>query len=89
MLYAEHEVTAIIYNWMLCSKYKLALKLGLYFQWFQWQGQTWQFKVLPFGLSSVPYEAGSIYTEEGGIRSIFYLDNMLIMTKSREEAKGT
>jgi len=24
---------------------------------FQWQGQTWRFKVLPFGLSSVPYMA--------------------------------
>ena len=60
---------------------------------FQWQGQTWEFKVLPFGLSSAPYTFSKLMKpvvstlRKLGIRSILYLDDMLIMTRSKEEAR--
>ena len=60
---------------------------------FQWQGQTWEFKVLPFGLSSAPYTFSKLMKpvvstlRKLGIRSILYLDDMLIMARSKEEAR--
>ena len=60
---------------------------------FQWQGQTWKFKVLPFGLSSAPYTFSKLMKpvvstlRKLGIRSILYLDDKLIMARSKEEAR--
>ena len=61
---------------------------------FQWQNQTYQFDTLPFGLSSAPY----IFTKllklveailrRLGIRVVLYLDDMLIMASSKEEARA-
>ena len=60
---------------------------------FRWRGRLWMFKTLPFGLNSAPY----IFTKlmkpviailrRLGIRAILYLDDLLIMAQSREEAK--
>ena len=59
---------------------------------FQWQSQTWEFKVLPFGLSSAPYTSKLMKPvvstlRKLGIKSILYLDDMLIMARSKEEAR--
>lgn len=60
---------------------------------FQWQSQTWEFKVLPFGLSSAPYTFSKLMKpvvctlRKLGVRSILYLDDMLIMARSKEEAR--
>ena len=60
---------------------------------FEWKGQAWQFKALPFGLSSAPYVFTKLMKpvvsilRRLGIRSILYLDDMLIMSKSKEEAR--
>ena len=60
---------------------------------FKWRGQTWQFKALPFGLSSAPYVFTKLMKpvvsilRRLGIRSILYLDDMLIMSRSKEEAR--
>ena len=61
---------------------------------FQWQGQTWQFKVLPFGLTSAPL----IFTKitkpivstlcRLGIRMSLCLDDMLLMADSVQEARA-
>ena len=58
---------------------------------FQWQGNTYEFCCLPFGLSSAP----RVFTKllkpvlarlrHQGVRLIMYLDDMLVMTQSREE----
>ena len=60
---------------------------------FRWKGRLWQFKVLPFGLSSAPYTFTKLMKpvisllRKLGIRVILYLDDMLIMAESQEEAK--
>ena len=62
-------------------------------QRFQWQSQTWELKVLPFGLSCAPYTFSKLMKpvvstlRKLGIRSILYLDDMLIMARSKEEAR--
>ena len=58
---------------------------------FQWQGRTYEFQCLPLGLSSTP----SVFTKlmkpvlarfyHQKVHLIIYLDNMLVMTQSREE----
>ena len=60
---------------------------------FHWQGQQWQFTVLPFGLNSAPY----IFTKlmkpvvatlrKLGIRVVLYLDDMLLMANSQDRAR--
>ena len=60
---------------------------------FQWQGSTWQFQSLPFGLSSAPYVFTKLMKSvvatlrKLGIRLVLYLDDMLVMASSKEEAK--
>ena len=65
---------------------------------FQWQGKTYQFNCLPFGLSSAPW----VFTKTTrpivatlrsiGLRMIIYIDDMLIMapspTVAREHTAG-
>ena len=61
-----------------------------HFLQFQWQGVRWQFKVLPFGLSSAPYTFTKLMKpvvaclRKLGIRSILYLDDMLLLDQSEE-----
>ena len=60
---------------------------------FCWQGQMWQFAVLPFGLNSAPF----IFTKlmkpvvatlrKLGIWVVLYLDDMLIMANSQNKAR--
>ena len=60
---------------------------------FKWKGEMWKFKVLPFGLCSTPY----IFTKfikpivsilrSTGIRIVLYLDDMITIAESKEEAK--
>ena len=58
---------------------------------FRWQNQSWQFKVLPFGLSSAPYTFTKLMKpvvsllRSLSIRMILYLDDMLIMAETPEE----
>ena len=58
---------------------------------FRWHNQSWQFKVLPFGLSSAPYTFTKLMKlvvsllRSLSIRMILYLDDMLIMTETPEE----
>ena len=61
---------------------------------FQWQSQTYQFDTLPFGLSSAPYVFTKLLKpvvailRRLGIRVVLYLDDMLIMASSKEEARA-
>ena len=61
---------------------------------FQWGGQMWQFKALPFGLSSAPQTFTKLLKpvvctlRRLGIRMILYLDDMLIMAQSRHEIRS-
>ena len=60
---------------------------------FQWQGTTYQFKCLPFGLSSAPW----VFTKTTrpivtllrtlGLRMIIYIDDILIMAESEAMAR--
>ena len=60
---------------------------------FQWEGRTFQFNCLPFGLSSAPRVFTKIikpvlaWFRQLGIRVIAYIDDFLFMTRSREEAQ--
>ena len=60
---------------------------------FSWEGQSWQFRALPFGLSSAPYVFTKLLKpvvstlRKLGIRIILYLDDMLIMSRSKEETR--
>lgn len=59
----------------------------------QWQGVMWQFKVLPFGMSSAPYTFTKIMKPEVsalrrlGIRLILYLDDMQLLDQSKERIR--
>ena len=56
-------------------------------------GRLWQFKVLPFGLSSAPQTFTKLMKpvvstlRKLGFRLILYLDDMLMMAHSKEEAR--
>ena len=58
---------------------------------FQWQGSTYEFWCLPFGLSSAPrvftklLESVLARLRHQGVRLVMYLDDMLVMSQSREE----
>ncbi len=60
---------------------------------FRWQNQVWQFKTLPFGLSSAPYTFTKLLKpavatlRRLAIRTVLYLDDMLLMARSKEEAR--
>ena len=63
---------------------------------FNWKGRTFQFNVLPFGLSLAPWAFTrltrelAIHFRSKGIRIRMYLDDWLILSQSREEcAKHT
>ena len=59
---------------------------------FRWQGRTWKFQVLPFGLNSAPQTFTKLTKpivstlRSLGVRLILYLDDMLLMADSRQEA---
>ena len=57
---------------------------------FRWQGQTYQFNCLPFGLSSAPWVLATLRSL--GLRVIIYIDDILIMAVSptvvREHTAG-
>ena len=61
---------------------------------FSWHKEMWEFKVLPFGLSSAPWvftkvtKPISSVLRKLGIRLILYLDDMLIMSQSQIEASS-
>ena len=58
---------------------------------FQWQGSTYEFRCLPFGLSSAPRVFTKLLKSvlarlrHQGVRLVMYLDDMLVMSQSREE----
>lgn len=58
---------------------------------FMWEGQTYQFQCLPFGLRSAPRVFTNILKpvmallRRQGIRTIIFLDDMIIMAQSKEE----
>lgn len=58
---------------------------------FEFEGELFQFNVLPFGLSSAPYVFTKIgrpianYLRERGVRLIIYLDDFLIFGRTKEE----
>ena len=60
---------------------------------FYWDSQIWQFKTLPFGLSSAPYTFTKLMKpvvatmRRLGIRVVLYLDDMLVMAGSMMEAR--
>jgi hypothetical protein len=59
---------------------------------FQWQGQAYQFRTLPFGLSLSPLVFTKIlrpilrWARRKGIRLSAYLDDLLIMARSKEQS---
>lgn len=59
---------------------------------FKWKGGTYNFQALPFGLSSAPRDFTKLMRtaltplREQGMRLVFYLDDILIMARSRAEA---
>ena len=60
---------------------------------FQWLGQTYQFCCLPFGLSCAPRVFTKLmkpvvaFLRERGMRLIIYLDDILVISSSQEEAR--
>lgn len=60
---------------------------------FRWENQTWQFRAMPFGLSSAPRIFTKImrcvmeHLRQKGLRCVIYLDDLLIMAKTKEEIK--
>ena len=58
---------------------------------FMWEGQSYQFTCLPFGLSSAPRTFTMVmkplvaYLRSLGIRLVIYLDDMLILAQTKEE----
>ena len=60
---------------------------------FRWQGQMWQFRVLPFGLNSASWTFTKLTKpivstlRRLGIRVIIYLDDMLVLADSVQEAR--
>ncbi|XP_078506464.1 LOW QUALITY PROTEIN: uncharacterized protein LOC144765813 [Lissotriton helveticus] len=58
---------------------------------FLWKGQTYEFRTLPFGLSSAPWCFTKLlrpvveYLRTKGIRLIIYLDDILQMEQSRDQ----
>ena len=59
---------------------------------FQWQGQTWKFQALPFGLSSAPHMFTKLMKpivallRKLGLRIVMYLDDMIV-ARTPEEAR--
>lgn len=57
----------------------------------EWEGQLWQYTALPFGLRCGPYNFTRIvkpllaYLRNSGLKSICYLDDLLLLGGSREE----
>jgi len=57
---------------------------------FQWQGQPWEFNVLPFDLSSAPYDFAKIMKaavaalRKLDIRLVLYLDDILMMADGKK-----
>ena len=60
---------------------------------FRWENRTWQFRTLPFGLSSAPQTFTKLLKpvvstlRRLGVRIILYLDDMLIMAQCKHEIK--
>ena len=60
---------------------------------FGWRGRWYEFPVLPFGLSPAPLVFTRLtkplkaLLQQRGIRSIFYLDDVLIVAKSKQECE--
>ena len=60
---------------------------------FRWENRAWQFRALPFGLSSAPQTFTKLLKpvvstlRRLGIRLILYLDDMLIMAQCRDEMR--
>ena len=60
---------------------------------FRWQGNTYQFKCLPFGLSSAPrvftkmMRPAIAWLRQLGCKTITYLDDNLLMAPTKEEAR--
>ncbi|VDI25873.1 Hypothetical predicted protein [Mytilus galloprovincialis] len=58
---------------------------------FQWQGKTYQFQVLPFGISVAPLvftklmKVPASFLRRLGIRLVVYLDDILILNQSKRE----
>ena len=59
---------------------------------FVWKGRTFQFNCLPFGLSASPWvftkvlRVAAAHLRKNGIRMVIYLDDILLMGASKEEA---
>ncbi|XP_056388255.1 uncharacterized protein LOC130283090 [Hyla sarda] len=59
---------------------------------FLWRGRLWQFTCLPFGLSSAPWCFTKLMKpvvaalRSRGVRLIIYLDDLLIMARSKSQA---
>lgn len=60
---------------------------------FRWEGKLYQYKVLPFGLATAPRAFTKLlkpvlaHLRKGGMRLIAYLDDLLIIGKSKKEAE--
>ena len=60
---------------------------------FQWEGQSWCFQVLPFGLASAPRTFQKLMLQalkalrRQGIRLITYLDDLLLIASSAKQAE--
>jgi len=58
---------------------------------FMWEGQSYQFTCLPFGLSSAPRTFTKVmkplvvYLRSLGIRLVIYMDDILILAQPKEE----
>ncbi len=60
---------------------------------FEWKGRVYEFTCLPFGLSSAPWGFTKIlkpvvaFLRKNGMKLIFYLDDILIISSSKEQAE--
>lgn len=61
---------------------------------FMWQDKLWEFQVLAFGLNIAPYIFTKLmrpvmqYLRSKGIMSVIYLDDLLLLSHSREDCKS-
>ncbi len=62
---------------------------------FVWESQLYQFQCLPFGLSTAPRVFTKVLrpvmslVRQHGVRTIIFLDDMLVMAQNREELRNT
>ena len=73
-------------DWMAKLDLKDASRYQRFLQ-FKWNSETWQFRVLPFGLNSAPHAFTKLLKPVVAEGVILYLDDMLILAEDKKEGR--